>query len=670
MIMKLAFAFLLFVSPALLCQVHTVGLHQLDLSTMDVGWGSPKANVSVDGNRLAIAGRTFEHGVGTHAFSRMLINLNAAGTRFRSHVGIDDETRKRGSSEFVVLGDKRILWRSGVMKAGDSARSADVDLSGIRLLGLLVTDGGDNINYDHADWCDAVIEMKESRTAKELAVAAQAQDVAPSILTPPAKETPKINGPTIFGARPGSPFLYTIPATGNRPMTYSVTDLPKGLACDPTTGHISGTVGNAGTYTVTLVVTNGLGKDERSLRIVIGDKVALTPPLGWNSWNCWAGSVDADKVRASAGAMVEKGLRDHGWMYINIDDTWQGLRGGYFGAIQPNHKFPDMKSLSDEIHSLGLKLGIYSTPWITSYALYAGGSSDSPEGVWTKDSMANSRHWRHGAYTFEQRDAKQWAEWGIDYLKYDWNPNNVEAVVRMQKALRESGRDIVYSLSNSAPFENADTWARTANCWRTTGDIIDTWASMSRIGFSQDRWHPFAGPGHWNDPDMLVVGLVGWGPDLHPTRLTPDEQYTHISLWALLSAPLLLGCDLARLDEFTLGLLTNDEVLGIQQDALGRQARQIEHDGGTEVWLKELEEGSYAAGLFFTGDDLRDPVTAFNWDRVTRKSVTMSLPKSGTHKAFTVRDVWRQKDLGTFEETFTAEVPYHGVVLVSITPVK
>src|SRR5206468_210158 len=188
-----------------------------------------------------------------------------------------------------------------------------------------------------------------------------------------------------------------------------------------------------------------------------------------------------------------------------------------------------------------------------------------------------SKPWDVGQYHFMKQHAKQFAYWGFDYLKYDWNPIEEPDVKEMNEALLASGRDIIYSLSNNGKFENAEMFARLANCWRTTGDIRDRWDSVAGIGFRQSRWAPFAGHGHWNDPDMLVVGQVGWGPKLHPANLTASEQYTHISLWCLLSAPLLIGCDLEKLDPFTLSLLTNDEVLAIDQDAGGKEATMVAH---------------------------------------------------------------------------------------------
>jgi alpha-galactosidase len=225
----------------------------------------------------------------------------------------------------------------------------------------------------------------------------------------------------------------------------------------------------------------------------------------------------------------------------------------------------------------------------------------------------------------------------------------------MGMCLRRVDRDIVYSLCQ---YGMGDVWKWGAevggNCWRTTGDITDSWGSMSGIGFAQNEMAPHAGPGHWNDPDMLVVGKVGWGPSLHDTHLTPNEQYTHISLWCLLCAPLLIGCDLTQLDDFTLNLLTNDEVLEVNQDPLGEQAHRVAQNGSFEVWAKKMEDGSVAAGLFNRGETA-GTVTA-NW---------ADLNLSGKLR---VRDLWRQKDLGAFDGRFETEVPRHGVVLVRLFP--
>jgi alpha-galactosidase len=352
--------------------------------------------------------------------------------------------------------------------------------------------------------------------------------------------------------------------------------------------------------------------------------------------------------------MVSTGLINHGWTYINIDDTWQGKRGGEFNALQGNEKFPDMKGLCDEIHNLGLKAGIYSTPWMTSYAGFPGGSSDDPSGAWDKK-MTDRKYWQFGKTSFAENDAKQWAAWGFDYLKYDWNPNDFEHVSEMNKALRACRRDTVFSLSNSAPFEHAADWEKWANCWRTTGDITDQWRVVSRIAFSGDRWAPFAGPGHWNDPDMLVVGYVGWGPALHMTNLTPDEQYTHISMWCMQSAPLLIGCDMSRLDPFTLSLLTNDELLAVDQDALGKQAVCVDTIGAVDVYMKVLDDGAKVMGFFNRGPQ----VETVDFDRLRR----LGMP--GTLRA---RDLWSQKNLSNVNGVIRATIASHGAVLIKLTP--
>lgn len=489
------------------------------------------------------------------------------------------------------------------------------------------------------------------------------------ILTPKAPATPRINGAKVFGVRPNSQFLYTIPATGERPMTFGVENLPKGLKVDAKTGQISGVIKKAGEYVVTFVAKNNLGEAKRSFRIVVGDKIALTPPMGWNSWNCWGDAVSQEKVLSSARAMVEKGLINHGWQYINIDDGWQGLRGGKHQAVMTNSKFPDMKALADEIHGMGLKIGIYSGPWVGTYAGHLGSYSDNADGTYDwvgkyaneyyryVDPSKKTKHginYHHGKYSFVKNDVQQWMDWGIDYLKYDWNPNDYYHVKEMHDALRSYNRDVVYSLSNSAPYGDAPQWEKMANCWRTTGDIRDTWERMSSLGFGQTKWAPYCGPGHWVDPDMLVVGMVGWGPRLHYTRLTPDEQYTHMSLWALLASPLLIGCDMAQLDDFTLSLLTNDEMIEVNQDPLGKPGMIVSQQGDVIVYAKPLEDGSMAVGLFNRGDSVAQ-------GKLTWKSV-------GIRGEQTVRDLWRQQDVAKSDEEFVTEIAPHGVRFIKLYP--
>ncbi|MES2439961.1 MAG: putative Ig domain-containing protein [Verrucomicrobiota bacterium] len=496
------------------------------------------------------------------------------------------------------------------------------------------------------------------------------------ILTPPAPDTPRVNGPNVFGVRPESPFLYTIPATGKAPLEYAVAGLPAGLKVDARTGIITGVLKEKGTHMVTLGARNALGSSTKSFKIVVGDQIALTPPMGWSSWNCWGASVSQEKVMSSARALVEKGLQGHGWSYVNIDDGWQGKRGGKLNSIQPNSKFSDMGGLGKDLHSMGLKFGIYSSPWAGTYAGFIGSSAHNKNG--TYDWIESGDHTefyrigkeaelprpkrvsirKFGEHSFVERDVRQWAEWGVDYLKYDWHPLDVPNVEEMTNALRKTDRDIVYSLSNGADHKFAKDYQRLSNLWRTTGDIHDNWESLKKIGFSQDKWAPHGGPGHWNDPDMMILGMVGIDEAMHPTRLTPDEQYTHVSLWSLLSAPLLIGCDLAQLDDFTLSLLTNDEVLAVNQDVLGKSATRVNGKGDLAVYAKTLEDGSTAVGLFNLGAE--EAIITARWEDL----------KLDKNQKMLVRDLWRQKDQGTFTGTFEAKVASHGAVLMKLTEAK
>lgn len=490
------------------------------------------------------------------------------------------------------------------------------------------------------------------------------------ILTPKASPRPRINGAKVFGVRPGHPILYTIAATGQRPMKFSAVGLPPGARLDGDAGRIGGAIAARGTYRLTLRAENALGAAERELRIVVGDDTCLTPLLGCNTWGGWGPKVTDANLRAAAEAMVRLGLIDHGWQYVNIDDGWQGRRGGKLNAIQPNEKFPDMRALCDYIHGLGLKAGIYSTPWATSYAGFNGGSSDDPGGAWERPVRARDG-WRCGKHFFESNDARQWAEWGFDYAKYDWGIDSVEITRRMADALAACDRDIVLELSNSVPLNLAAECVALAQLTRTTGDLIDLWdrsqmePSVSRwavgireVWVRQDAYAPFQRPGHWNHACNLRVGLLGGWRDrpLEPSRLTPDEQYSHISLWCLWGSPMIIGTPIERLDEFTLGLLTNDDVLEINQDPLGKQATRVEVGNGGEILVKELEDGAKAVGLFNVG--------------TKETEVSVSWSNAGVTGRQRVRDLWRQKDLGDFADSFGAKVAPHGVVLVKLVPAE
>ena len=626
-----------------------VWLSSLGTNGIEQEWGTPRTDKSVDNHPLKLGGTTYAHGLGTHAGSTVEVALAGGGERFESTVGVDDEVGARGDVTFRVEADGKEVYNSGPLKGGDAPRTVSVDLTGVKTLLLLADAVGDSIDSDHADWADAKFVMQSGQPRL---VALPLETAV--ILTPAPPATPRINGARVFGVRPGAPFLFTVAATGNRPLSFAADNLPAGLRLDPQTGHITGSLAQKGDYVVTLHAKNSLGETKRPFKIVCGSTIGLTPALGWNSWNCFASAVTAEHVMAAADEMVSTGLIDHGWTYVNIDDFWevnrdskdptlQGPHRDAEGNILPNPRFPHMKQLADYVHSKGLKIGLYSSP-----------------GPWTCGNCVAS--WQH-----EAQDAAQYGAWGFDYLKYDWcsyariagGDHSLAALKKPYEVMREgldhAGRDILFSFCQ---YGMGEVWkwgaAAGGNSWRTTGDITDTWQSMSAKGFGEAGEEAWAGPGHFNDPDMLVVGKVGWGPQLHATRLTPNEQYTHISLWSLLDAPLLIGCDMTQLDPFTLGLLTNDEVIDVNQDPLGKQAAPVSRQGNLEVWSKALEDGSLAVGLFNRGRTVTT-INA-NWQ---------DLGVRGRQK---VRDLWRQKDLGEFAENYAGAVPPHGVVLLKITP--
>ncbi|HEV2304526.1 MAG TPA: glycoside hydrolase family 27 protein, partial [Candidatus Acidoferrales bacterium] len=353
--------------------------------------------------------------------------------------------------------------------------------------------------------------------------------------------------------------------------------------------------------------------------------LAPVPPMGWNSWNHFAGRIDDQIVRQQADAMVSSGMKAAGYQYIVIDDTWAGQRDAQ-GFIHPNDKFPDMKALADYVHSKGLKLGIYSSPAAKTCAGY------------------------EGSRGHEDQDAQTYASWGIDYLKYDWcqSGGTVEqmkaAYTKMHEALLKTGRPIVFSLCQYG-WHKVWEWGASVggNLWRTTGDIRDNYFAMAAIGFDQNGLEKFAGPGHWNDPDMLEVGNGG---------MSEDEYRTHMSLWAILAAPLMAGNDLSQMTPYTVQLLTNPEVIAVDQDPLGAQGYRVTQEGPFEVWMKPMADGSKVVGLFNR--------------QYTTEQMAVSFPQIGVSGQATVRDLWLHKDLGTFSNSYSAYVPRHGVVLVRI----
>jgi alpha-galactosidase len=546
-------------------------LSELDLQHMTAGWGQPRPNLNCTGQPLKLGGKTYSSGVGTHANSSLHVKLDGQAVAFHAVVGVDDQTQGRGSVRFRIYGDSEILFDSGVMKGGDSGKAVDVSLAGIQRLVFLATAVDSEIDFDHANWADAVFTFSAE---KPTAVGPPSEQRI--MLTPKPGPEPRINGPRLFGARPGRPFLYRIPCSGQRPIEFDVSNLPRGLHVDTVSGIISGTApGEQGQYPVTLHAKNDHGAATKEFTVVVGDKLALTPPMGWNSWYTWYHTITDNKMRVAADQMIATGMADVGYMYVNIDDCWMmqspqghevrkdrllgqdvkavvGKTRGPNGEYLSNAHFPDMRAMTDYIHAKGLRAGIYTSPGARTCQQY------------------------ESSYGRERQDAQQFAAWGFDFLKYDWcsygeiyrqriKQSNDE-LLEHQRPFQQMGdilatldRDIVFNLCQ---YGMKEVWKWGASigghCWRTTGDLGlargDHLPGFYQIGFANMQHFPHAGPGAWNDPDYILIGYVGVPPSAgfqepQPTELTPNEQYSYMSMWSLMAAPLFFSGDMARLDD-------------------------------------------------------------------------------------------------------------------------
>ncbi len=480
--------------------------------------------------------------------------------------------------------------------------------------------------------------------------------------TPKPAATPHLNGPKLYGVGPGHPFLYRIPSTGNRPMRFAARNLPHSLKLDRRSGIISGNAPTKlGDYTVTLEAANALGKDTRPLKIVVGDGIGLTPQMGWNDWYTHYDHITGLDVRAAAAAMIASGMADFGYEFVDIDDCWArkpasndpALKGPVRdaqGNILPNERFPDMRALTGYIHSLGLKAGIYTSPGPLTCARF------------------------EGSYGHEDADAHQFAEWGFDLLKYDWcsyggvakgksMDDFEQPYIKMGGILKGLNRDVIF---NMCQYGRGDVWKWGrqvgGNSWRTTGDVgVMRGAALPgfyQAGFANAALSAFAGPGGWNDPDYILIGTVGDATNIaKPARLTSlthEEQYSYMSMWSLMAAPLIFSGDMTKLDEFTLNVLCNSEVIDVDQDSLGKQGVVIRKTENEFILEKPLDDGSVAVGLF-------NLTTA-------PRAISVDWKELGLTEKQTARDVWRQSNLGSFDNSFSATVLGHSVIMVRFIP--
>lgn len=636
----------------------SISLSQLDVSKVKQGYGKAQVNRSMRETPFSIAGQKFATGIGTHANSSFWIDLGKAAERFTATIGLDDAANGPGSIQFRVVADGKRIFESGLMRTGTPPRKVDLDVRGVRTLLLQVADGGDNIEYDHGDWADAQILFAG---LKPKAINRPMPEEAAVILTPKPGPQPRINGPTVYGCRPEHPFIYRIPTQGERPISFSAVSLPSSLQLDSDSGIITGTAPSRGEYRVTLQAMNSHGSSTRAFKIVSGDKLSLTPQIGWNHWYTHYDRITDKLMREAADVMVKSGMADVGYQFVNIDDCWMnkekskdplhvGPLRDAAGNIIPNKHFPDMKAMTDYIHAKGLKAGIYTSPGPLTCAGFA------------------------GAYQHEAQDARQFAEWGFDFLKYDWcsyggvakkdpDPDLVKykkPYVLMGRLLEEQKRDIVFNLCQYGMGRVWEWGAQVAgHSWRTAGDLGFELDRVFEVALANAKHREFQKPGEWNDPDYLQIGFIG---DAHgmgepkPCPLTPTEQYSFMSLWALSAAPLFYSGHMGKLDDFVINVLCNPEVIDIDQDPLGKCGRVVMLKNETFLMIKELEDGSKALGLCNAAEF--PTVVVANWNDV------------GLTGKQLIRDVWRQKNLGTFQNEFKAEVPRRGVVLTRVAAAK
>jgi len=636
---------LLLFSISVLAFSQTTRLEQISLTNGTNGFGSIKINKSTMGNPLKMNAVTYANGVGVFSPAEINLNLFGTATRFQATVGIDDEVSAKPNEanlEFRVLADNKLIWSSGIMKYTDSIRTKtiDVDITGKNFLTLITTVGSDGVNSsDHADWVLTTITYNGT---KPICVSKS------SVIL-----TPKINNGNYFFAKTDTPIMTRFNVTSFYPTTVSISNLPAGLTYNATRNLVSGKISTPGVYSYLLKVKNEYGADSMNITMDVRDVLdAPAPPMGWNSWNVFGGEFDETKLKGIADAMVSSGMKDAGYTYLIIDDLWAAATRDANGLLQPDAtKFPNgMKALADYMHSKGIKLGIYSDAALTT----CGGSL--------------------GSYGNEVKDANQFAAWGIDMLKYDYcnAPSDVAAATARYKtmgdALKNSGRKILFNICEWGQLKPW-LWASGAggHTWRTTWDSRDIWNHGSYDGGhcgviqgldSQKGLEYYAGPNRWNDPDMVMAGLYGTGKsssNAGANGMTDLEYQSQFSLWCLLAAPIQTSFDVTKISDATKRILTNTEAIAVDQDVLGQQATRMAKSADTDIYVKDLADGSVAVGLFNRNNTVSQDIT-LNWSDIYLSGIC------------TARDLWLHTDLATNEKGITLTVVPHETRLLKIIP--
>ncbi|MGN1346493.1 MAG: putative Ig domain-containing protein [Eubacteriales bacterium] len=451
---------------------------------------------------------------------------------------------------------------------------------------------------------------------------------------------PAIHAPARIGCSPEKPFLWRIPATGERPMKFTADRLPAGLTLDQKSGILSGSAG-AGEYPLTVTAANAHGSAQTNLLLTVKpDGVGQTPLLGWTSWNAFRNAIDEPMIRETARLLVENGLADYGYRYVNIDSGWQGAYGGIHDAVMPSEKFPDMKALADDIHEKGLCLGIYSTPMAKAWGggEYPG-CTRYPDHTTIQFVVAEEH--------YEKNNVAQWVDWGIDYLKYDWTPCEGDVADLMKRELLASPRDFAFCTTVDAKLKWAEYWRENCTSWRHNPDSDDNWDCVCRVIESADVWLQHIRPGHFFDLDMLETGYFNG----HQCQLTEDEQLAAFSIRAFCSSPIQISCDLSKLTPFDRDMLCNDEILALNQDTTGVCAIQMNETRSgsvrTRIYTRPVS-GGLAAAFFNMGEECADLRLALD-------------------KTYQVRDLWAKENLDDAPGFLTLTLEPHTVRMVKLT---
>ena len=648
-------------------------VEQLDLREIQQAYApASRSGEASGGGPLRVGRITYPAGFGTSGASRLELALDGRGETLTARTGVDDTSGPLASVRFLVVGDGRVLYRGPWQQRFGPAVPLQVEVRGVQRLALVADVRGEP--YARADWLAPVLTH-----AGTPPVAVAPESAVGEILAPPPAVAPRFNLPAAVGVRPGHPFLQRVNVAGARPLQLVAEHLPRGVTFNAERQVLEGVApAEPGEHTILLRAENHAGRAACALRLVVGDTLALTPSQGWSSWYGMSFKVSDAWVREAAEALLRTGLADHGWTLVKLDEAWMtrpgpddprlvrlraqeklGRSPGYWkgtvndptfagpardaqGRILPNARFPDMPALTAWLHARGLQAGIYSSPGV----LTCGGCT--------------------GSFGHETEDAAQFAAWGFDFLMYDWCAYSLETegleqadwerpYARMGAALRAQPRDIVFNLCQ---YGHASVWTWGAKVggqsWRVDQDLMDTWGAVAGAGFFGEERDRHAGPGRWNDLCFLMLGSIGWERNLHPVRLTRDEQRTHFALWCLRSSPLILGGDPCALDTATAALLTNDEVIALDRDPLAQPARRVVLSDVQEAWVRPLAGGAVAVGLF--NRDEAPAAAQVTWAQ-------LGLP--GTWR---VRDLWRGRWIPADAAGWSGRVPRHGVELFRLEP--